>query len=73
MAEQQELVNLTIDGRPVRAPKGAVIWAAAQQFGDRGADLLLPPAHGPARRLSHVLRRGQGHAEAGHRLHDDGE
>ncbi len=33
MAEQQELVNLTIDGRPVRAPKGAVIWAAAQQLG----------------------------------------
>jgi NADH-quinone oxidoreductase chain G len=33
MTEQQELVNLTIDGRPVRAPKGAVIWAAAQQLG----------------------------------------
>jgi NADH-quinone oxidoreductase chain G len=33
MAEQHELVNLTIDGRPVRAPKGAVIWAAAQQLG----------------------------------------
>jgi NADH-quinone oxidoreductase chain G len=33
MAEQQELVNLTIDGRPVSAPKGAVIWAAAQQLG----------------------------------------
>jgi NADH-quinone oxidoreductase chain G len=33
MAEQQELVNLTIDGRSVRAPKGAVIWAAAQQLG----------------------------------------
>ncbi|HEY7019814.1 MAG TPA: NADH-quinone oxidoreductase subunit NuoG [Ktedonobacterales bacterium] len=32
MAEQQDLVNLTIDGRPVRAPKGAVIWAAAQQL-----------------------------------------
>ena len=32
MTEQQELVNLTIDGRPVRAPKGAVIWAAAQQL-----------------------------------------
>jgi NADH-quinone oxidoreductase subunit G len=33
MAEQQELVNLTIDGQPVAAPKGAVIWAAAQQLG----------------------------------------
>jgi NADH-quinone oxidoreductase chain G len=33
MAEQQEALNLTIDGRPVRAPKGAVIWAAAQQLG----------------------------------------
>ena len=33
MAEQQELVNLTIDGRPVSAPKGAVIWAAAQRLG----------------------------------------
>jgi NADH-quinone oxidoreductase subunit G len=33
MAEQQDLVNLTIDGRPVSAPKGAVIWAAAQRLG----------------------------------------
>jgi NADH-quinone oxidoreductase chain G len=33
MAEQPELVNLTIDGRPVQAPRGAVIWAAAQQLG----------------------------------------
>jgi NADH-quinone oxidoreductase chain G len=33
MAEQQELVHLTIDGRPVQAPKGAVIWAAAQRLG----------------------------------------
>jgi NADH-quinone oxidoreductase chain G len=34
MAEQEEqLVNLTIDGQPVSAPKGSVIWAAAQQLG----------------------------------------
>jgi NADH-quinone oxidoreductase chain G len=33
MAEQQDLVNLTIDGRPVSAPKGVVIWAAAQRLG----------------------------------------
>ena len=34
MAEQQEeLVNLTIDGRPVSVPKGSVIWAAAQKLG----------------------------------------
>jgi NADH-quinone oxidoreductase subunit G len=34
MAEQEiELVNLTIDGRPVSVPKGSVIWAAAQKLG----------------------------------------
>src|SRR5579859_7522486 len=34
MAEQEEqLVNLTIDGRPVSVPKGSVIWAAAQRLG----------------------------------------
>jgi NADH-quinone oxidoreductase chain G len=34
MAEQKEqLVNLTIDGRPVSVPKGSVIWAAAQRLG----------------------------------------
>jgi NADH-quinone oxidoreductase chain G len=33
MAEQEELVNLTIDGQPVSVPKGSVIWAAAQQLG----------------------------------------
>jgi NADH-quinone oxidoreductase chain G len=32
-AEQQELVNLTIDGQPVSVPKGSLIWAAAQQLG----------------------------------------
>ena len=33
MAEQEDLVNLTIDGRPVSVPKGSVIWAAAQKLG----------------------------------------
>jgi NADH-quinone oxidoreductase chain G len=33
MAEQDELVNLTIDGRPVRVPKGTLVWAAAQTLG----------------------------------------
>jgi NADH-quinone oxidoreductase chain G len=36
MAEQEqqvELVNLTIDGRPVSVPKGSVVWAAAQKLG----------------------------------------
>ncbi|MBF6590372.1 MAG: NADH-quinone oxidoreductase subunit NuoG [Ktedonobacterales bacterium] len=33
MAEQEDRVNLTIDGRPVSVPKGSVIWAAAQQLG----------------------------------------
>ncbi|HEU0025830.1 MAG TPA: NADH-quinone oxidoreductase subunit NuoG [Ktedonobacterales bacterium] len=34
MAEQQEqLVNLTIDGQPVSVPKGTLIWAAAKQLG----------------------------------------
>ncbi len=34
MAEQEEeLVNLTIDGRPVSVPKGSVIWAAAHKLG----------------------------------------
>lgn len=34
MAEQhEELVNLTIDRRPVSVPKGALIWAAARQLG----------------------------------------
>jgi NADH-quinone oxidoreductase chain G len=33
MAEQEELVNLTIDGQPVSVPKGSVIWAAAQKLG----------------------------------------
>ncbi|MEO7000494.1 MAG: NADH-quinone oxidoreductase subunit NuoG [Ktedonobacterales bacterium] len=34
MAEQnEELVNLTIDGRPVSVPKGSVIWAAARKLG----------------------------------------
>jgi len=33
MAKQQDLVNLRIDGRSVSAPKGAVIWAAAQRLG----------------------------------------
>jgi NADH-quinone oxidoreductase chain G len=33
MAEHEERVNLTIDGRPVSVPKGSVIWAAAQQLG----------------------------------------
>lgn len=34
MAEQEEqLVNLTIDGRQVSVPKGSVIWAAAQKLG----------------------------------------
>ncbi|HEX9035778.1 MAG TPA: NADH-quinone oxidoreductase subunit NuoG [Ktedonobacterales bacterium] len=33
MAEQDEqLVNLTIDGRPVSVPKGTVVWKAAQQL-----------------------------------------
>jgi NADH-quinone oxidoreductase chain G len=31
--EKVELVQLTIDGRPVRVPKGSVIWAAAKQLG----------------------------------------
>ncbi len=34
MAEQvEELVNLTIDGRPVSVPKGSVVWAAARKLG----------------------------------------
>src|SRR5215469_4695958 len=33
MAEHDELVNLTIDARPVSVPKGSVIWAAAQKLG----------------------------------------
>ena len=34
MADQEEeLVNLTIDGRPVSVPKGSVIWAAASKLG----------------------------------------
>ncbi len=33
MPENEELVNLTIDGRPVSVPKGTVIWAAAQKLG----------------------------------------
>src|SRR5487761_2693888 len=34
MAEQEEeLVNLTIDGRQVSVPKGSVIWAAAHKLG----------------------------------------
>ncbi|HEV2238107.1 MAG TPA: NADH-quinone oxidoreductase subunit NuoG, partial [Ktedonobacterales bacterium] len=33
MPEQTELVNLTIDGRPVSVPKGTLIWAAARQLG----------------------------------------
>jgi NADH-quinone oxidoreductase chain G len=33
MAEQEDLVNLTIDGQPVSVPKGSVIWAAAQRLG----------------------------------------
>ncbi len=33
MAEQEELVNLTIDGQSVSVPKGSVIWAAAQKLG----------------------------------------
>jgi len=32
MAEQEELVNLTIDGRPVSVPKGTLVWAAAQKL-----------------------------------------
>ena len=31
-ADKIELVNLTIDGRPVSAPKGATIWMAAQRL-----------------------------------------
>ncbi|HEX8728736.1 MAG TPA: NADH-quinone oxidoreductase subunit NuoG [Ktedonobacterales bacterium] len=34
MAEQEvELVNLTIDGRPVSVPKGTLLWAAARELG----------------------------------------
>ena len=33
MSEQEELVHLTIDARPVSVPKGSVIWAAAQKLG----------------------------------------
>jgi NADH-quinone oxidoreductase subunit G len=33
MAEQDEQVNLTIDGHPVSVPKGSTIWMAAQQLG----------------------------------------
>ena len=34
MAEQEvELVNLTIDGQPVSAPKGTLVWAAARTLG----------------------------------------
>ncbi|HEV7127519.1 MAG TPA: molybdopterin-dependent oxidoreductase, partial [Ktedonobacterales bacterium] len=33
MTEPTDLVNLTIDGRPVSVPKGSVVWAAAQQLG----------------------------------------
>jgi NADH-quinone oxidoreductase subunit G len=33
MPDQPELVNLTIDGRPVSVPKGTVVWAAAQKLG----------------------------------------
>ena len=33
MSEQEELVQLTIDGRPVSVPKGSVIWAAATKLG----------------------------------------
>ncbi len=35
MAEQprEDLVNLTIDGRPVSVPKGSLIWAAARKLG----------------------------------------
>jgi NADH-quinone oxidoreductase subunit G len=32
MAEE-ELIHLTIDGRPVTVPKGTLIWAAARQLG----------------------------------------
>ncbi len=31
--EGQELVTLTIDGRPVSVPKGSVVWTAAQKLG----------------------------------------
>jgi len=33
MADQETLVNLTIDGKPVSVPPGSVIWAAAQKLG----------------------------------------
>jgi NADH-quinone oxidoreductase subunit G len=33
MAEQEDLVTLTIDGQSVSVPKGSVIWAAAQKLG----------------------------------------
>ena len=33
MAEQDDLVHLTIDGRPVSVPKGTLVWAAALKLG----------------------------------------
>jgi NADH-quinone oxidoreductase chain G len=33
MPEQTEMVSLTIDGRPVSVPKGAVVWEAARHLG----------------------------------------
>jgi NADH-quinone oxidoreductase subunit G len=33
MEQSDNLVNLTIDGRPVSVPKGSVVWAAAQKLG----------------------------------------
>jgi NADH-quinone oxidoreductase subunit G len=33
MPEQTDLVNLTIDGRPVSVPKGTVVWEAARRLG----------------------------------------
>ena len=33
MADQENLVNLTIDGQPVSVPAGTLVWAAAQKLG----------------------------------------
>ena len=33
MADQTDLVNLTIDGQPVSVPKGSTIWMAAERLG----------------------------------------
>ncbi|HEX9069817.1 MAG TPA: NADH-quinone oxidoreductase subunit NuoG [Ktedonobacterales bacterium] len=60
--EQQEHVNLTIDGRPVSVPKGTLLWAAAQQLGIEIPIYCYHPKMDPlgACRMCFVELKGQG-------------